>query len=221
MLDPRLQTVASFVRKDSRLADIGTDHALLPCDLVAKGHCPHAIASDIRKGPVEAASRSVSAAGLSATVDIRLGAGLDTVAAEEVDDIVIAGMGGETIAQILSDAPWTQNRRYRLILQPMTRAERLRRFLFEQGYCIEQEQIVDDGKHSYTVLCVAYSGQRLAPEDALCYVGKVPLPQGDRYLERICHRLEKQQQARPDDTIKNTLTRIEAYRRGEWTPWEE
>ncbi len=195
MLDFRLQTVASLVRNGSRLADIGTDHALLPCALVASGHCPSAIASDIRVGPTEAARRSVSAAQLEEQIDVRLGGGLDTVLPEEVEDIVIAGMGGETIAAILEAAPWTKDGRYRLILQPMTRAEKLRRFLYENGYAINEERIADDGKRCYTVLCVSYTGEAFVPAEEECYVGKIPLPQGKPFLMRVCRALQKQQRS--------------------------
>ena len=192
MLDFRLQTVASFVREGSRLADIGTDHALLPCALVASGHCPSAIASDIRVGPTEAARRSVTAAQLKTQVDVRLGGGLETVLPNEVDDVVIAGMGGETIAAILADAPWTKDAHYRLILQPMTRAEKLRRFLYENGYVIEEERIADDGKRCYTVLCVSYTGEVFVPTAEDCFVGKIPLPEGKPFLMRVCRALQKQ-----------------------------
>lgn len=221
MLDLRLQAVASFVRQGSRLADIGTDHARLPASLVGEGYCPCAIASDIRRGPVAAATRTVQEAGLSGQVHVRLGDGLSTVQPEEADDIVIAGMGGETIAAILEMAPWVQHPRYRLILQPMTRAERLRRYLFETGFAIQKETVVLDDQHCYTVLCVEYTGTTCQPEEALCYVGKIPLPDGTDYLERVCRRLRKQIAACPDKMTQECLTRIEAYCNGTWRPWEE
>ena len=208
MLDFRLQAVASFVRQGSRLADIGTDHAFLPCALVAEGCCPVAIASDIRVGPTEAARRSVIAAQLTTQIDVRLGGGLDTVLPEEVDDIVIAGMGGETIATILGDAPWTKHAHYRLVLQPMTHAEKLRRFLYENGYTIEEERIADDGKRCYTVLCASYTGDAFVPTEEACYVGKIPLPQGKPFLRRICRALQKQQ--RSPDAVR-CLAYIQRY----------
>lgn len=192
MLDFRLQTVASLVRQGSRLADIGTDHAFLPCTLVQNGYCPSAIASDVREGPTEAACRSVTAAELQHKVEVRLGDGLATVLPEEVDDIVIAGMGGETIAAILGAAPWTMDVRYRFVLQPMTRAEKLRRFLYENGFSIEEERIADDGKRCYTVMCVSYSGNAFIPTEEQCFVGKIPLPQGEPLLLRVCRALQKQ-----------------------------
>lgn len=102
----------------SVLADIGTDHAHLPVYLVERGVCPRAIASDLRPGPAEAARKSIRAAGLTDMVEVRIGDGLTPVAAGEVDDIAVAGMGGETIAGILEACPWIRDPRYRLVLRP-------------------------------------------------------------------------------------------------------
>ena len=218
MLNPRLQQVGQFVRKGSRLADIGTDHALLPVALVQNGTCVSAIASDIRKGPVAAATRTVTEANLADAIDIRLGDGLSTVTADEVDDIVIAGMGGETIAAILEAAPWTKNEHYRFILQPMTRAEKLRRYLWENGYDIEREVSVCDGHRCYTVLQVAFIGSRKAVEEALCRVGKLDPITDAAYLKTVKNRLIKQQ--RGDASALRLLERVQAYENGLWKPWE-
>lgn len=211
MLDFRLRTVASFVRQGSRLADIGTDHALLPCALVKEGVCPSAIASDVRVGPTEAANRSVSSSELEEKIEVRLGDGLSTIAPHEVDDIVIAGMGGETISAILQAAEWTKDVRYRLILQPMTHAEKLRRYLYENGFVIEEERIADDGRRCYTVICASYADNGFAPTAEQCYVGKVPMPEGKALLERICRALQKQQQASPDADVASCLAYIQSY----------
>lgn len=152
MLDKRLRCVAGLVRPGSVLADIGTDHAHLPVWLVKEGVCPRAVAADIRIGPAAAARRSVEAAGLEERIDVRVGDGLAPLCPGEADDIVIAGMGGETIASILEAAPWTKDGRYRLILQPMTRHECLRRFLLTGGFDILSEQIVQEGRRRYLVL---------------------------------------------------------------------
>lgn len=220
-MDRRLQAAAAYIRNGSRVADIGTDHALLPTALVAEGICPFAIASDIRKGPAEAAARTVREAGLTEYVDVRLGDGLQTVKPHEADDIVIAGMGGETIAAILEAAPWVKDPAYRLILQPMTRGERLRRYLFTSGFAIESETAVVDGRHAYTVLCVQYAGVPFAAEEALCYVGKVPPVDGKPYLERVCRSLEKQVAANGDKALAVCLARVREYMNETWRPWEE
>lgn len=210
MLDRRLQAVAALVRDGSRVADIGTDHALLPCALVAAGRCPSAIASDIRVGPTEAAQRTVAATGLERAVSVRLGGGLQTVSPDEVDDIVIAGMGGETIASILQDTPWTKDPHYRLVLQPMTRPERLRRFLYDNGYEIQTETIVKDGRHLYTVLCVAYSGTVVPFEESTYYIGKIDAKEGKEYLETVCRRLRKEQ-AHGNESLSVCIEQIETY----------
>ncbi len=221
MLDLRLRIAAELVRTGSRVADIGTDHAFLPVALVSEGTCPAAIASDIRVGPADNARRNVQAAGLAQAIDVRLGAGLHTVSPDEVDDIVIAGMGGETIAEILSEAPWVRHPRYRLILQPMTRAEKLRAYLFTAGFVIREERIAQVGRHWYTVLCAEYSGEVTPADEALCFVGRVPPQEGTGYLRTVERRLEKQLSAVPTAEGKACLDAIRRYREGIWTPWEE
>ena len=221
MLDPRLRLAADFVREGSRVADIGTDHAHLPIALVQEGRCPSAIASDIRQGPVDNARRNIEQAGLDGVISVRLGDGLHTVRSDEVEDILIAGMGGETIAAILDEAPWVQNARYRLILQPMTRAEKLRAYLFEKGFALHPEKTTRVGRHWYTVLCAEYTGQPTAASEALCYVGRISPTEGDGYLQTVETRLQRQQKAHPTEVGTDRLQQIRRYRRGEWTPWEE
>ena len=220
MLDSRLRLAADFVRSGSRVADIGTDHAHLPTALVSEGRSPFAIASDIREGPVANARHTVEEAGLSHAVSVRLGDGLKTVHPDEVEDIIIAGMGGETIAAILEDAPWVKNARYRLILQPMTRAEKLRAYLFENGFTIAEERVTCVGRHWYTVLCAAYNGVPTSADEARCFVGRIPLPEGDGYLKTVENRLAKQQAAYPTSAGETCLQRVRGYRNGTWHPWE-
>ncbi|MBR2406838.1 MAG: SAM-dependent methyltransferase [Clostridia bacterium] len=221
MLDSRLRLAAQFVRHGSRVADIGTDHAYLPIALVSEGVCPAAIASDVREGPVANARYHVEAAGLSEAISVRLGNGLHTVQPTEADDIVIAGMGGETVAMILEEAPWVRSPHYRLILQPMTRAEKLRAYLFENGFAVCEERVTQVGRHWYTVLCATYTGTVLSADEALCHVGRIPLPEGDGYLQVVENRLVKQQQSRPTPEGEHCLNQIRRYRSGAWRPWEE
>ena len=155
-LDRRLQSAARQVRMGSRLADIGTDHALLPFALVRSGVCPYAVASDIRTGPAERARRAVEEAQLADRIEVRLGPGLSVLQPEEADDLVIAGMGGETIVSILGEAPWIRSAHFRLILQPMSRPEVLRRWLHRAGFLLEAEPAVEDGGHLYSILRAHY-----------------------------------------------------------------
>ena len=193
-LTPRLAAVAALVRPGGRVADIGTDHAYLPVWLVQNGHCPSAIASDIGEGPAASAQRTISEAELSHLIPVRVGDGLAPIQPDEVEDIAIAGMGGETIAAILEAAPWVRHERYHLVLQPMSKPERLRRFLLENGFFIENEIVMAEGERLYCVMSVTFTGETKAPSLADCIIGQIPhTPQGVAYLQkqggRIAERL--------------------------------
>ena len=192
-LDKRLSSVAALVRQGSRLADIGTDHAYLPVHLVQSGVCPSAIASDIGAGPLDAARRTVTENGLTSEIALRLGDGLATVSAGEVEDIAIAGMGGETIAAILEAAPWVQNEGIRLILQPMTRAEDLRRWLLTHGFTVLEEHLIIDGRHLYPVLAAQYTGDTSC-DDLLIYGGFFTAEEGRPYRQMMAEHLLRRAQ---------------------------
>lgn len=189
-LTPRLAAVASLVRDGARVADIGTDHALLPVWLAESGRCPAAIASDIGEGPAAAARRTVEAAGLTGRIAVRVGDGLSPILPQEAEDIVIAGMGGETIAAILAAAPWVRDERLRLVLQPMSRPERLRRFLYENGFAIWRETVVAEGARLYVVMACAFTGKTRPVTLADCVVGELPdTPEGRAYCAKQRDRL--------------------------------
>lgn len=190
-LDKRLSTVASMVRRGSRVADIGTDHAYLPVYLVQAGICPSGIAADIRTGPLEAARRTVTEAGLTDVIALRLGDGLAPVAADKADDIVIAGMGGETIVEILSSADWVKDTRWRLVLQPMTRAEELRRWLLTNGFAITEERLVRDGHRLYPVMAAAYTAAAIETDEFAFYAGFFVAEEGRPYREMMAEHLTR------------------------------
>ena len=158
-LTPRLQAIAGQVPQGARLADIGTDHAHLPIWLLEQGRIGFAIASDIRTGPLERAAENTARHGLSAQVSLRLGAGLAQVQPGECDVISIAGMGGETIAEILSAAPWTAEGQHLLLLQPMTMIAELRQYLWGHGYEITAETLCREEHRRYVVLTVRGGAQ--------------------------------------------------------------
>ena len=193
-LDKRLSAVAALVRSGSRLADIGTDHAYLPVHLVQAGVCPSAIASDIGEGPLDAAHRTVTENGLTSEIALRLGNGLATVSAGEVEDIAIAGMGGETIVAILEAAPWVQNEGVRLILQPMTRAEDLRRWLLTHGFSVLEEHLIIDGRHLYPVLAAQYTAAPVCEDDVLIYGGFFTAEEGRPYRQMMAEHLLRRAQ---------------------------
>lgn len=190
-LDERLSMVASMVRRGSRVADIGTDHAYLPVHLVQAGICPGGIAADIRSGPLDAARRTVTEAGLADAIALRLGDGLAPVEADEADDIVIAGMGGETIAEILSATDWVKDTRLQLVLQPMTRAEELRRWLLTNGFSVTKERLVRDGHRLYPVMTAAYTAAEPETDEYVFYAGFFADEEGRPYREQMAEHLTR------------------------------
>ena len=145
-LTPRLRTAADLVPAGARLADIGTDHAYLPAALLLEGKIPYAIAADLRHGPLLRARETAAEYGCRDRMGFRLCDGLKGIRPEETDAIVIAGMGGETIAQILAAAPWVRERNVPLVLQPMSSLPDLRGWLFQNGYQIEEERLAREGR---------------------------------------------------------------------------
>ena len=103
ILTPRLACIAALVPQGAQLADVGTDHGKLPITLLIEGHIAHAIGSDLREGPLDHAARNAEEHGV--ILPLRLAAGLDGISPEECDTVTIAGMGGQTIAEILQNAP--------------------------------------------------------------------------------------------------------------------
>ena len=158
-LQPRLQAIAGLVPQGGRLADVGTDHAYLPISLLLGEKIPGAIATDIHPEPLERGRRTARAFGVEERISFRLCDGLSAVSAEEVDTVVIAGMGGETIAAILDAVPWSREKR--VLLQPMSRAEFLRPWLAGHGWRVLGETLVRDKGHIYPIL--ELSGGEMEP----------------------------------------------------------
>lgn len=153
-LSTRLQTIADLVPRGARVVDVGTDHALLPIYLVQSGTVAFAVATDIAEQPCAVARRNVQSHGLQSIISVRCGFGLYTVVLEEVDTVLIAGMGGATIAAILEQAPEVVSRVGSIIVQPMNHAAHVRRFFRAADWHLDAERaVVDSGKY-YEVLAV-------------------------------------------------------------------
>ncbi len=153
-MNARLQAIANLIESEVVMADVGTDHAYLPIDLIKNGRISRAIASDIGQGPLATARANVTANGLNEQIELRLGSGLAPYQLAEVDIFVIAGMGGHTIADILlADASKARAANY-LILQPMQHRPFLRQYLYEHDYHIVCEVIAREGSKYYHILKV-------------------------------------------------------------------
>lgn len=193
-LDARLAALAELVRPGARVADIGTDHGYLIAWLAASGKIPGGCACDIHQKPLEKAAFSLREYGVEDRVSLILCDGLRGVPAGGCDDIVIAGMGGDTIWSILDAAPWTRDERYRFILQPMTKAPGLRRSLCRNGFAAQRETAAVSGGFPYCAMTARYTGERREISAKQAWGGLLaddPSPAARAYIERVCGLLEQ------------------------------
>ena len=170
-LDSRLGCIAEAIGSACIVADIGTDHGLLPIALLLRGQAERAVACDIRQGPLGSARRNAERYGVSDKVELVLTDGFHGVEVYSPDAVVISGMGGELIARIISEAPYLRGD-VRLFLQPMTRAESLRRYLAQNGFEIEAEHLARDGERLYSVIEAGYTGETAEYTEAQLLVGR-------------------------------------------------
>lgn len=213
-LNARLRAVADFVCGGALVVDVGCDHAILPIELVKENRVKKVIACDIGEGPLSSAKKNIEKAGLSAVIETRLSDGLKEISPDEVDHIVIAGMGGDLISWILSASPWVKDKKYSFIFQPMTSAEDLREYLCRNGFVIREEKPIYDAKRLYTVMLCGYEGGGYEPTDDYRYIGEVKPDSVEgrdyflRQIGRIERRLSSLEKAKGDhpETAKLTET---------------
>ena len=155
----RLCSALPYLTKGGAVIDVGTDHAYLPIYLVAEGISSRALACDINQGPIESARKNIAAAKFQNQIDTLCTDGLHGAEHFHPDDVLIFGMGGELIMRILSEAPWVKDERIGLVLQPMTRAQTLRRWLLENGFSIVGETITHEDKRYYQTVAARYCGK--------------------------------------------------------------
>lgn len=152
-LSPRMQALANTVPSGRPMADIGTDHGRLPLYLVEQGIVPFAIASDRIKMPIAALKSQVRALGWEDKISVRLGDGLTVLAPGEVETIVLSGMGGMTMIEILERCPQVVQTASRLVLQPQRSIPVVRQWLASHHWRIADEALVLDEGRYYEVLC--------------------------------------------------------------------
>jgi tRNA (adenine22-N1)-methyltransferase len=151
-LSRRLEMIMELIPEGSRLADIGSDHALLPVAAVKSGRVVQAVAGEVNPGPLKAAANQVAEAGLQSSISVRSGDGLAVIEAGEVDVITIAGMGGSLIASILDGGQDKLAQAELLILQPNVGEDILRRWLMEHGWLLTSEKILEEDGKIYEIL---------------------------------------------------------------------
>ncbi len=173
---------------------MGCDHAYITTEALTLGKATFSVASDIRPGPLSKARDNIEAAGLSGKAKLLLADGLDGIGEYAPDDIIISGMGGELIADIIDRAPFLQNEKIHLILQPMTSQDKLRAYLCSSGYRIDTEAVPAERTHLYQVISAYYTGRPFALTAAELAVGQVsvkPEEYRDNFRALIKHTAAK------------------------------
>lgn len=196
LLSPRLRWAADRVRQDAVFADIGTDHAKLPIALVQERRVSFAFASDIGARPAEIAAARIAEQGLSGRIRVTVCDGLSALVDCRLTDIAVCGMGGETIVGILRDAAFVQDKRVRLILQPMTDFSLLRDYLAATGFEVSDEAIVLSEGRMYQCICAAFCGVPYALDPLEAELGRLNIARREPlflcYVSRRKRILEKQ-----------------------------
>ncbi|SDE78143.1 tRNA (adenine22-N1)-methyltransferase [Fontibacillus panacisegetis] len=173
-LSARLQQIADRLPVGCRLADIGSDHALLPVYAVQSGVALYAVAGEVNEGPYEAASRQVAEAGLNIKVHVRKGDGLAVIVKGEVDTITIAGMGGALIASILSAGADKLDGVNRLVLQPNVGEDIVRRWLLDHNWFLLEESILEEDGKIYEIITAVSEPEAAALNELLYQERKLP-----------------------------------------------
>lgn len=156
-LSDRLELIYNLIEENETMADIGTDHGFLPVALWERNKCKKIVLSDINIGPLKKAEENITKINSSIPLDIRLGAGLETIELGEVDTVVIAGMGGLLIADILKDDIEKAKILKKVIMQPRNNQGKLRLWLKLNGFVIEKDRLVIENKYICQVIQAKYS----------------------------------------------------------------
>lgn len=201
-LSKRLQAITTFIPRGSAVADIGSDHAMLPVYLLQQEIARKAVAGEVNEGPFQAARRQVAQAGLSERISVRLGDGLAVVSPGEVDVIVIAGMGGGTIVDILTEgeAQGKLEGISRLVLQPNIAERLVREWFITSGWKLSEELLLSEDGITYEILVA----DRTSKEEADAYntaLYAAQLPELGGVSKELKLLVGPLQLAHPDDTF--------------------
>ena len=193
-LSNRLLAVASFVTDGNVLADVGTDHGYIPIYLLQEKRIPKAIAMDINAGPLERAKEHIALYGLKDYIETRLSDGVAALTPGEADTVLIAGMGGGLVMHILEEGKEVCRQAKELVLQPQSELERVRAYLWSNGYVIIEEDMVLEDEKFYPMMRVQYQ-DAVDTESAECLLfcryGKHLLEQKHIILKEYLEREEK------------------------------
>ncbi len=171
MLSKRLLTCIKFIKIGATVCDVGCDHGYLSCYLIEQGIAKNVIATDVNDKPLLGARENIARFGYTNKIKTMISDGLKSVDLNFVDNIVIAGMGGELILKIIKACDKNRLNDKILILQPMTNIPVLRQGLYENGFVIEDEIAVKEKGHWYTVMKVVLNKEELQEDNIFYQIG--------------------------------------------------
>ena len=214
MIDSRMQAVLNFVREGSKVADIGADHGYLSIELIKSGRASKVIATEKNLYPFEAARKNILAAGIGDVIDVRLGDGLQVLAAGEVDTICIAGMGGALIQKIFDDSPEVVQSARQLIIQPMNGAKKIRSWLAENDWTIEDEDLAESAGIIYEIISAVKvpDAPKIFKRESSPLLKKF-LAQRAEKLQRVLNEMSKSPVARTSEKFAAIQAEVDALKR--------
>lgn len=199
-LSARLEAILSLLSPCQRLVDVGTDHGIVPISAVQRGIAKHAIASDLRRAPLQVAQQNITRAAVSDRVSLVREDGLSALAPHSVDAVVMAGMSGQLMVRICSAAPHVLAGVAQLVTQPNSGAKLMRAWALHHGFHLRDERMLIE-RDQFFVTCAFVRADGADPayqlasfsEEALCLLGPLLLrtkqPAALRYSEWQCARL--------------------------------
>ncbi len=219
--DERMTLIYSLVRDGKSVLDVGTDHAIIPIELVKSKKSPFATVTDISRPSLDKGIKNIADAGLGEKISAYCTDGTLGAPLEGVDDIIIAGMGGELIVKILSQDTRLHSDKFRFILQPMTKPEETRKYLYENGFKVLSETKVISEERVYAVILAEFNGKRTDYSLRELLLGATPnrenaadVAYAERLLSALCTRLSGLNKAEKKDAnlIEKTEKELEAVR---------
>lgn len=192
-LSERLEKIAGFIDAGMTAADVGTDHGYIPIYLIQNGISPYVIASDINSGPLEKMEENLQKhmGGDRKGIMMRHGPGLEVLEPGEADAVVIAGMGGLLIEEILEKEPEVTNSVKRFILQPRNAPDKLRKWLLDKGFRITGEVLAEESRFVWEIICAEPGGGAGSKEEYFSgspeqyLVGQLVIRNSDPLLEKF------------------------------------
>ena len=211
-ISPRLIACCEYISQGMRVADIGCDHGYLGIHLLQNEIASFVIASDINEGPLQSAVNNAKKYAVSDKIAFYLSDGARNIP-HDFDALVCAGMGADTIVSILDHASWLKNKKYRLILQCQSKTPYLRQYLSDNGYHIEKEKVLRDGRFLYTVMAVVYDPLAPRLKQSEYYLSPALLknltPELTEYYERLIFSLRRAINGRGENADAQMIAALE------------